>query len=129
MRLGGSETWSVIKTVYDVDLIVEHLKISLGVPLDDKTLCDKMKSPRYRCISKDIHPARDNLFVRDIQINLLDLVSDPSAAELVVFRSPGDRLNKRDYVGWMTCKDSIDSESNMFDILQRVSDSVRLSIE
>ena len=119
----------MIKTVYDVDLIVEHLKISLGVSLDDKTLSDKMKTPRYRCISKDIHPARDNLFIRDIKISLLELTSNPSAAELVVFRSPGDRLNKRDYVGWMTCKDRIDSQSDMFGILQRVSDCVRLSIE
>ena len=105
-RLGGAETWSVIKTVYDICLLEEHLNISLGLKLNEKLLEHKRTHPRFRCISKDIHPAR-NVKLNSIQVNIKKLQRNPNAVEISIFRSPDEKLGIKDYVGWVTAKNEL----------------------
>jgi hypothetical protein len=108
LRLGGAETWSMIRSVYDINLLEEHLKICLGIRLNDRELNFKFENPRFRCISNDIHPAR-NVILKSIKINTQKLRADSRAIELSIFRSPGDILTIKDYVGWITVKNRVDS--------------------
>jgi hypothetical protein len=110
LRLAGAETWSMIKAVYDVDLLREHLNISLGFTLVKEQFDHKLENPRFKCISKDIHPARECL-LSSILIDLGRLHAEEKLCELSIFRSPGDNLSREDYVGWFTVKADL-SESN-----------------
>jgi len=101
LRLGGAETWSMIKTVYNVDLFKEHLNISLGFNIDQSDLDAKFDNPRYKCISKDIHPARKTL-LNSIKVHLKSLEESDNVSEICIFRSAGDNLTQEDYVGWLT---------------------------
>jgi hypothetical protein len=106
LRLAGAETWSMIKSVYDVDLFEEHLNLSLGLKLDEVQLDRKTNNPRFKCISKDIHPAR-NVILNSIRVDLEKLAANDNAVEICIFRSPGDKLTGEDYVGWLTVKSGI----------------------
>jgi hypothetical protein len=123
MRMGGAETWSMIKTAYDVDLLEEYLNISLGFRLDQNVLEHKSRNPRFKCISKDIHPAR-NVLLNSIKVNLSSLDHSDSVAEVCIFRSPGDILTREDYVGWFTIKAEL-SETNE-KLVSSVSESIKL---
>ena len=100
-RLGGAEVWSFVKTVYDVSLIDEYVKMCLGIRLDRHNLKQKQSSPIYQCISKDIHPAI-NARLNSVGVNLSELRGCEKAVELNIFRSPGDSLTYKDYVGFAT---------------------------
>ena len=85
LSLAGAETWSMIKASYDVDLIREYCKVMLGLKVNEAFLKFNRNSPRYRCISKDFHPAK-NVFINSVG------------------RSVGDKLNIKDYLGWVVVK-------------------------
>jgi hypothetical protein len=108
LRLGGAETWSMVKSSYDVDLLNEHLNLSLGMVLNQKLLDYKSENPRFRCTSKDIHPAK-NCFINNIDIDLDRLQFNRNLSEICVFRSPGDKLDREDYVGWFTVKSDLNN--------------------
>ncbi len=74
LRLGGAETWSMAKAVFDVDLFSQvlfrsSLDLSLGFELDKLELNFKNENTRYRCISNDAHSAsREHL--KSVRVNL-----------------------------------------------------------
>lgn len=109
LRLAGAETWSMVKASYDIDLIREVVNIGLGLPLDKHELIRRRSEPRFRSVSKDFHPAK-NVLIESIAIDLNRLMKMDSAVEISIFRSVGDRLTAKDYVGWV----SVINDKNAF---------------
>jgi hypothetical protein len=103
MRPGGAETWSMIKSAYDVDLIQEHLKIALSIGLNEHDLRWKLEHPRFQCISQDFHPAR-NVLINAIQIQQNGLILNPDLIEICLFRSVGEKLTTANNIGWISVK-------------------------
>jgi hypothetical protein len=103
LRLGGAETWSMIKSAYNVDLIQEYLNICLGSDLYLDSLNKKALKPLNYCISKDFHPAKRAL-IKAIKLNIDRLETLEDVIELVIFRPPNDRLTHSDYMGWISVK-------------------------
>ena len=102
LRLAGAETWSMIKASCDVDLVREYTNIMLGIKLDEVSLKNKWRFPRYRCISRDFHPAK-NVTIKAIGIKK-DKVMQDDVVEISVFRSVEDKLCIKDYIGWISVK-------------------------
>lgn len=100
-RLGGAEAWSMSLAAHDVNMMTEYVNICLGLPLNKDELIRKQNHPRNQCISKDFHPAV-NTKLNSIQVYLEQLKQNPSAVEINIFRSPGDTLSFKDYVGFIT---------------------------
>ena len=109
LRLAGAETWSMIKASCDVDLVREYANIMLGIKVDEVFLKTKWKFPRYRCVSKDFHPAKD-LIIKSIGIKS-DKVMQDDVVEISIFRSVEEKLTFKDYLGWITVKTDINSVS------------------
>jgi hypothetical protein len=97
----SAETWSMVKASYDIDLVKEAVHIALNIQLDEFELQSKLKNPRFRSISKDFHPAK-NVFIDSIAIDLNKLMRIDQAVEISIFRSVGERLTPKDYVGWVS---------------------------
>jgi hypothetical protein len=102
-RMGGSETWSMIKSSHKVDLLREYVNISLGLNLNEESLICKEKNPCYYCISKDFHPAK-RVFIESIKVNVKKLKILEDIVQVVIFRSPHDYLDHLDAIGWITVK-------------------------
>ncbi len=103
-RMGGAETWSMIKAAYDVDLLREHMKISLGIKLELDVNCKQAKN---QCISWDFRENFD-MYLESIRINLCEIIKDEDIVEVAITHSPGDTLY-RDYYGFLTVKTSLNS--------------------
>ncbi len=109
LRLAGAETWSMVKASYDIDLIKEVVNIGLGIKLNEIDLLKKLNNPRFRAVSKDFHPAK-NVYIDAIAVNLNKLMQIDHAVEISIFRSVGDKLTVKDYVGWV----SVINDKNCF---------------
>ena len=101
-RLGGCETWSMIKASMDIDLMFEILDISLGIPLDEKKLASKSHSPHSCCISINFRPI-EIVFIDKIQLNLKN-IQKSDAIEIMLIKSPGDNLTGKEIIGWAVAK-------------------------
>ena len=102
MRLGGAETWSMTKTSCDIDLLREYIDIRLGYTFSKDSL-RKANLPRYQCISKDFHPAR-NVLIQSIVIDYEKIRSLDTDSEICLFRSVGEKLTYNDYMGWVVVR-------------------------
>lgn len=100
MRLGGAETWSMIKASYDVNLIQEYINLCLGININ---LEDKAKNPRFRCISKDFHPFK-YVIIDSLRLNFKKLNNSKNIVEISIFKTKGDRISPKDNIGWTTVK-------------------------
>ena len=100
-RLGGAEAWSMSLAAHDVNMMNEYVNICLGMQLNKDELMRKQNHPCNQCISKDFHPAI-NTRLNSIQVYLEQLKQNPNAVEINIFRSPGDTLTFKDYVGFIT---------------------------
>jgi hypothetical protein len=128
LRLAGAETWSTIKSVYDVDLLEEHLNLSLGFKLDEIQLDRKTNNPRFKCMSKDIHPAR-SVILNSIKVNLEKLAANDNAVEICIFKSPGEKLTGQDCVGWLTVKSGIhETNEKLLTSLSEVMNLVQIEL-
>jgi hypothetical protein len=105
-RMGGSETWSMIKSSHKVDLLREYINLSLGIQLNEKRLGYRAKNPFFYCISKDFHPAK-RVFIESIKVNVKKLKALKDLVQLVIFRSPHDYLDHLDAIGWITVKSEL----------------------
>lgn len=103
LRLGGAEVYTMNLSAYGVNLFLENLDMALGIPLDKETLKFKQENPRFNCISYDYHPAK-NVLIKDIQLNMKQLQENMNLVEVALFRTVGDTLGIKDYVGWLTIK-------------------------
>ena len=101
-RLAGSEAWSMIKTAFNVDLLREHLNISLGFDINKAQLEFKAKNPRHQCISLDFREI-ENVFFKSLRIKLNELIRNPDAVEVQIVRSPNENVTK-EIIGWITVK-------------------------
>jgi hypothetical protein len=129
LRLAGAETWSMVKSVYGINLLEEHLKVSLGITIDRRDLNFRLENPRFRCISNDIHPARD-VILKSIKIDTDKLREDERAVELAIFRCPGDRLTIKDYVGWLTVKNHVNcSDEELADSVNEIMSYIQFEFK
>jgi len=103
-RLGGSEAWSMINAAYGVDLLREHINVSLGIRVSND-LKFKNENPRYQCISHDF---RENyaFYLKAVKINVKDLQMNSNAVEVTVIKSKGD-LVKQEIMGWVAVKNNL----------------------
>lgn len=101
-RLAGSEAWSMIKTGFNVDLLREHVNISLGYDVDEAQLEFKATNPRYQCISLDFRQI-ENVYFKSLRIKLSELKRNPDAVEIQIIRSPNEQIIK-EIIGWITVK-------------------------
>ncbi|CAF0807396.1 unnamed protein product [Brachionus calyciflorus] len=114
-RLGGAETWSMIQSSFNVNLIHESAKIALGIQLNEKELLEKSLNPRLTSISHDFH-SESKCLIKNISLQLEDIQNDENIVEISLFKCVDDQLYKKDYIGWVTVKcdiDSIDSRLNI----------------
>ena len=105
MRLGGAETWSMIKSSYNVDLIKEHLNICLGLELDEKLV---NKTPLYRSISINLYP-NEKCILDKVYLNRSKIMSSKELMELNVYRSIGDKLETKDNIAWLSVRNGLNS--------------------
>ena len=103
-RMGGSETYSLIKTAYNVDLLREHVNISLGMKVS-KDLKFKNDNPQYQCIIHDFRE-NSNLYLKSVKINVEEIQMNSNAVEVTITKSTGDLVNK-DIMGWVTVKNNL----------------------
>jgi hypothetical protein len=110
IRLAGAEKWSMIKTVYGVDLLSENLNIALGLELNESVLKEKLKNPKFKYISRYVQPARSAL-VEQVIIDVRKLQKNENAAEICVFKSPGEKLLRGNCVAWFAARADLNSTS------------------
>jgi biotin carboxylase len=122
LRLGGGETWSMIKAVFDVDLFKACLDLALGFDLTKSELTTKNDTPRCTCISKDVHSAGRTL-LKSVSVNLTKLQGDQSVVEALFFKYPGEALSYDDYIAHFVVKTG-ENESQFYS-LDRAMDYVR----
>lgn len=116
-RMGGAEAWSMIKAAYDVDLLREHMNISLGIKVDlDKKHCQQA---RNQCISWNFREEFD-LYMESIKFNLAGIVNNADVIEVALTKSPGEKYRKDQY-GWLALKVGLHcSELDMRASLEKV---------
>ena len=124
MRLGGAETFTNIKTAFNVDMIQEYAKICMGIEIDRI----KVK-PVWRAMSFDFHPAQ-NVFLNSVKINLRHLNTlIANLQEIVIFKSPGDKIAVKDYVGWINGKFDLNTTRDELNLhLNKLIECVELEI-
>ena len=128
MRLGGAETWSMTRNSYGIDLLRAYVDIRLGFPCDTSYFQRKAKQLKFRCISKDIHPAR-NVMIKSLKIDLKQIRALDCGTEIYLARSTGDKLTVMDYIGWVCVRSSITaSMSELERNLQRVMSCIQLEL-
>ena len=121
-RLGGSEAWSMINAAHDVDILREHMNISLGFMLT-KELRLKGHMPCFQCISLNFRQIQ-KIFLESIHIDVNSLENNGDAIEVALTRSPGQILNG-DIMGWVTVRNELNcSLDDMNMNLKKVLDSV-----
>jgi hypothetical protein len=103
LRLGGAEVYTMNLSAYGVNLFLENLDIALSIKLDKERLYFRQENPRFNCISYDYHPAK-NVLIKDIQLNMKQIQENMNLIEIAIFRTVGDLLGIKDYVGWITVK-------------------------
>jgi hypothetical protein len=103
MRLGGAETWSMIKSVYGVDLLEEYVKIACGIEFN----------PRFICISKNFHP-ETNRELRSIQFDLDAIQRDENIVQICMVRGANNKQ-----FGWFVWKEDLRKQSRAGDQLAK----------
>jgi hypothetical protein len=111
MRMGAGDTWSTIKTVYDVDLILEQLNLCLGIELKDNELTSKHKSPSFRCMTQYIVPVKNDV-LKSIEIDYDKLQLDRNVVDACITKSQDERCSLFESIAWLTVKSRIQSSSD-----------------
>ena len=104
LRLVGAGGWSSIKSAFNVDFINLIFKISCGIKIEDFEVA---KEPIYRIISKDITPSV-NAEIESIRIDQNKLNSMENLVEIVLNKSPGDKITIQTCIGWICLADKLD---------------------
>jgi biotin carboxylase len=118
MRLGGAETWTMVKSVYGVDLLEEYIKIALGVDLNQDRL-DKMKqNPRFVCISKNFHP-ETNRELNSIQFDLEKIQRNENIVQICMVRGSNNR-----HFGWFVWKKDFKNPNGDDNVAKSLNESL-----
>lgn len=112
-RMGGTEAWSMIKAAYDVDLLREHMNISLGLKVNLDKYCQQAKN---HCISWNFIEEFD-FYMESIRFNLADIVNNADIVEVALTKSPGKKYCREQY-GWIALK--ADLQCSEFDMRVRL---------
>ncbi len=122
-RLGGSEAWSMVNAAYGVDLLREHVNISLGMRVSSD-LKYKNENPQYQCISHDF---RENnaVYLKTVKIDVKELKINSNAVEVTITKSRGD-LVEQAIMGWVTVKNNLNCT---FEDLERCLDRVLANVK
>lgn len=104
LRLGGAETWSMIKSAYGVDLLEEYLKICLGVKVSESELKKNNQQVAF-CRSVNFQPEPDKK-LRSIWIDAERVKQNEHVAQLTLIRWPNNR-----HFGWLTYRQALESYS------------------
>ncbi|RNA40975.1 hypothetical protein BpHYR1_044498 [Brachionus plicatilis] len=105
-RLGGSETWSMIFSSLNVNLIHEAAKISLGIGLNETDLLVKSSNPRWYSISHNF-------------------LTEP----ICISKPVGSSFTSNVTIGWLTLKCEKEKIESIFSNLARALKLVKLTTE
>lgn len=106
LRLGGAETYMMVKAVYKVDLIVEALKMHLGIQLRPEDFPNVIHNPpQVFGSSTNIVPKWTGLGCLTTLSQDEDLKDDPSCPAFQIFFKQGDTIKcapaGNHYLGWL----------------------------
>lgn len=125
LRVGGAEVYALHRVTHEVDLVEEAVRIALRLPVTDY----RARGPRRHAVSHDFHGARSGLF-RAAEVPD-DLAHRPGMAELVSFRSEGERIRVPpegyDYLGWLVA--SGNTAADAFAAAATLQQEVRFTVE
>lgn len=125
LRVGGAEVYALHRVTHEVDLVEEAVRIALRLPVSDY----RARGPRRYAVSHDFHGARSGLF-RGAEVPD-DLAQRPGMAELVLFRSEGERIRVPpegyDYLGWLVA--SGNTPADAFAAAATLQQEVRFIVE
>lgn len=127
-RIGGAETWSMILSSYNVNLVHEAAKISLGINLDELNLSNKFSNPRWYSISHNfIIESKKTL--KSLSIDEENLSSNLDILEVTFFKSTGSFFTKNESIGWIVTKCSKENPEKILDSLAKSLESIKINFE
>jgi hypothetical protein len=126
LRMGGCETYSMILTSFDVDLMLSQLDISLGNLLSSQNLEYKLKNPLNRCISMN-YRLINNIKINEINVQPKNLNSNEDIVEVAIIRSTGDIIINKEIIGYGVAKNKIECSLNELKAkMNHLLDSIQL---
>ena len=113
MRMGGAETWSMVKASYDIDLCKEQLNIILGYKIYSILLNEKVDRPRFQSVSNNMYPKK-NGYMNSLSIDYTRL-KELDVVEIFIFIGPDKKrlLKQDDFIGWISVKDNFGSSLSL----------------
>ena len=127
-RIGGAETWSMILSTYNVNLIHEAAKISLGIDLDESNLSNKLVNPRWYSISHNFVLESKNI-LKSLSIDEEKLSSDNDIIEITFFKPVGSVFIKNEGIGWISTRCPKETPEKIFENLEKSLESIKITTE
>jgi len=119
-RIGGCETWSLIKASKNIDLLLEFINICLGI---ETNITNKNYLNEFRCISKNFLASNKSL--ENMKINHKYLAEDKDVIELVIFKQVDEIIELNENFGWISIRNANGlSEAQLIKKLDKITSNL-----
>lgn len=127
-RIGGAETWSMILSSFNVNLVHEAAKISLGIKLNELDLSTKSINPRWYSISHNFL-IKSKSVINNLIINQNRILNDKNIIEVCFFKTLGSIFINNESIGWLVLKNGKESVENILTSLEALLESIKIVLK